>query len=62
MHSFNSEPSIEDILSDPVTRLVMARDGLTDDIMRAVIAEARRRLKGAALLFVGDAAVETATA
>jgi hypothetical protein len=46
MYVRNREPSLDDLLNDPVTRLVMARDGFSDDAVRRLIAEARQRLLG----------------
>jgi len=40
----NREPSLDELLSDPVTRLVMARDGFSDEAIRTLLQEARRRL------------------
>ena len=40
----NREPSLDELLSDPVTRLVMARDGFSDEAVRTLLEEARRRL------------------
>jgi len=44
MYVRNREPSLEELLNDPVTRLVMARDGFSDEAMRTLIAEIRQRL------------------
>ncbi len=44
MYFRNNEPSIEDLLSDEVTRLVMARDGFSDHMVRALVRDVRRRL------------------
>ena len=38
------EPQLDEMLSDPVVRLVMARDGVTLDDMRNVVSAARSRL------------------
>lgn len=46
MYVRNREPSLDDLLNDPVTRLVMARDGFSDEAIRRLIAEARQRLLG----------------
>ena len=40
----NREPSLDELLSDPVTRLVMARDGFSDEAVRKLLEETRRRL------------------
>lgn len=44
MYVRNREPSVDEMLSDPVVRLVMARDGLSDEAVRAFISDAKRRL------------------
>ncbi|HKW52071.1 MAG TPA: hypothetical protein VJO12_00145 [Stellaceae bacterium] len=44
MYIRNREPSLDELLSDPVTRLVMARDGFSDEAVRTLIKEARQRL------------------
>lgn len=44
MYIRNREPSLDELLSDPVTRLVMARDGFSDEAVRMLIKEARQRL------------------
>lgn len=46
MYIRNREPSVDEVLSDPVIQLVMARAGLSDEAMRSLIAEAKRRLEG----------------
>lgn len=38
------EPLLEDVMTDPVVRLVMARDGVTLADLRDVVTEARSRL------------------
>lgn len=38
------EPSIDDILSDPIVGLVLRRDGLTPGAVKARLDEERRRL------------------
>jgi hypothetical protein len=45
MYVRNSEPSVEELLSDDITRMVMARDGLSDQIVRALVRDVQRRLK-----------------
>jgi hypothetical protein len=45
MYIRNNEPSIEDLLSDEVTRLVMARDGFSDQVVRALVRDVQRRLQ-----------------
>ena len=44
MYFRNREPSLDDLLSDPVTRMVMARDGFSDEAVRTLLQETRRRL------------------
>ena len=38
-----SEPSLDEMLGDPVVRAVMARDGVTDERVRDALAQARSR-------------------
>ncbi|HEX9490279.1 MAG TPA: hypothetical protein VF930_08340 [Stellaceae bacterium] len=45
MYVRNREPSLDELLNDPVTRLVMARDGFSDEAVRTLLAEARQRLE-----------------
>ena len=40
----NEEPTLEELLSEPIVRLVMARDGLDVDDVRLVMERARDRL------------------
>jgi len=44
--SGNEEPSLDELLSDPVTEAVMARDGLSRDDVRNAIQRARAGLRG----------------
>jgi hypothetical protein len=44
MYVRNREPSLEELLNDPVMRLVMARDGFSDEAVRTLIADIRQRL------------------
>lgn len=44
MYLRNKEPSIDELLNDEVLRLVMARDGLSEAMLRAVIRDAQNRL------------------
>ena len=44
MYFRNREPSLDDLLSDPVTRMVMARDGFSDEAVRTLLQETRLRL------------------
>ncbi len=39
------EPSLEDLLGDPLTRLLMRRDGVSDSSLRALIGVAKERLR-----------------
>ena len=41
----NREPPLDEVLNDPIVRLVMARDGLPPEEARAHIEAARRRLR-----------------
>ena len=45
MYVRNSEPSVEELLSDEITRLVMARDGLSDQVVRALMRDVQRSLQ-----------------
>ncbi len=42
---FCGEPSVEELLADPIVRLVMARDGLTTNQVRGHLQSAARRLR-----------------
>ena len=37
------EPTVEELLNDPIARLLMTRDGLTRDVVRECIRDARRK-------------------
>ncbi len=41
----SGEPSLDDMLKDPIVRLVMKRDGLSEDAVRAVFKDAAERLR-----------------
>ena len=41
---FDEEPSIEEMLADPIVRLIMRRDGLVAGDVRAVLVRAAERL------------------
>ena len=41
---FDEEPSIEEMLADPIVRLIMRRDGLVAGDVRAALASAAERL------------------
>jgi len=45
MYVRNNEPSIEELLSDEVIQLMMARDGHSDRAMRALVHDVQRRLR-----------------
>ena len=45
----SAEPSLHELLSDPVARLLMARDGTSAENVRKLFEEMRRRLFGASL-------------
>jgi hypothetical protein len=38
------EPTIEDLLADPLTAAVMRRDGVTEEVLRSLIALTRQML------------------
>ncbi len=45
MYLRNAEPSLHELLSDPVMHLLMARDGLSAENVWQVVEETRRRLR-----------------
>ncbi len=45
MYFRNSEPSVDELLNDPVMQLIMARNGLSGDAVRAFMADIKRRLQ-----------------
>lgn len=51
MRYSGEEPRLEDILADPIVRILMRRDAVGEQGLREVIAEARGRLG----LFANDA-------
>ena len=44
MYRHNSEPTVEELLNDPIAHLLMARDGLQPDHVWACVTNARQRL------------------
>ncbi len=50
MSSRCPELSLEEMLADPIVRLVMRCDGIDADAVRAVVAEARRRREASAAM------------
>jgi len=47
MYPCNSEPSVEELLADPVARLLMARDGLRPEEVRSFVGIAKQKLAAA---------------
>jgi hypothetical protein len=43
MQGKEREPALDDILTDPVTRAVMASDGVVAEDVKTLLADARRR-------------------
>jgi hypothetical protein len=43
MNGHPDEPSVQELLNDPIALLLMAPDGLEPDIVRACIADVRRK-------------------
>ena len=43
LYSANREPSLEEILGDPIVHLVMARDGVCEEELRALLKSIRCR-------------------
>ena len=44
LYSGNVEPTLGELLSDPITQLLLRRDGLSLKTMRAIADDARHRL------------------
>ena len=44
MYHHNAEPTLEELLNDPIAHLLMARDGLLPEHVSACVKSARRRL------------------
>jgi hypothetical protein len=44
MYTGNDEPSVEELLTDEAARLLMARDGLSAAIVRALVRDVQRCL------------------
>ena len=42
------EPTVEELLSDPITKLLMAHDRLRPEVVWACVRDARRKLKARA--------------
>jgi serine/threonine protein phosphatase PrpC len=45
MYLCNDEPTVEELLRDEAARLLMACDGLSDNIVRALVRDVQRRLR-----------------
>ena len=45
MYFWNFEPTVEELLADPVSHLIMARDGLQAEFIWACVRAAKRRSK-----------------
>lgn len=45
MYVRNDEPSVDELLNDDVMRLLLARDGLSDQSLRALVRDVQRRLR-----------------
>ena len=41
----SGEPNLDDMLKDPIVRLLMKRDGLSEDMVRRVFRDAAERLR-----------------
>jgi hypothetical protein len=42
----NKEPTLEELLGDPITRLLFARDRVKEEDMRALLDAVRQKLRG----------------
>ena len=40
----NAEPSLDEVMDDPVIRVLMAKDGVGEDCLRGLIDQVRNRL------------------
>ena len=45
LYSGNLEPSLEELLNDPIAALIMARDRITPDIVWSQVREAKQKLR-----------------
>ena len=45
LYSDNAEPAVEELLTDPIAQLLMSRDGLEMEDVRAHIEDARKKLR-----------------
>ena len=45
MHLRNAEPTVEELLNDPIAYLLMAQDGLQSEQVWACVNDARRKLR-----------------
>ena len=45
-HWLSGESTLEDMLADPIVRILMARDGLSEETVRGAFQDAARRLQG----------------
>ena len=41
----SGEPTLDDMLADPIVRILMAYDGLSEDSVRCVFRDAAKRLR-----------------
>jgi hypothetical protein len=51
-YTHDEEPSLDHLLNDPIVRLLMARDGVQEDTLRALLiaaARIRRQVRGETL-------------
>ena len=39
------EPTIDELLSDPIAQLIMRYDGIDETVVRGVMAQARKRMR-----------------
>jgi hypothetical protein len=45
MYCDNAEPTVEELLNDPIARLLMARDGLRAEYVWACVSDLRQKLR-----------------
>lgn len=56
---YRREPSLTELLSDPIVRQLMARDGTSEQQVRSIALSARRRMAGRCRQIVAAKAVHS---
>jgi hypothetical protein len=60
--SKNEEPTLDELLAEPAVRIVMARDQITEDMVRTLAREARLRITSHAQIGQGVTIATTSPA